>query len=499
MRNVSSLATLAIVLIVLLLAENTQAAAPGVEIIALRGEPVPGHGSFYDYFLEPVLSNTGSLAFASRIEFELQDLNGIFRTDEKGTVFPVAIEGEMLPESDQTYSRFTSFDIDNRNNVVFRTRYDGGNGSAIIRERRGRLTEIASTNPSSSEYFEDLGDPSFNRNGNIAFVGTRDSDGGPRQGIYQILRGIRPLVTSDDPVPNSNDSFLNFYQPTINDRRAIAFGSQLENAPSESDIGLYLYDINGIGLELVREGQTVPDGNGVFDYLWVFPPSLNNSNQVVFRARIRDSNVPRSEGIFLASEDSVEQIATIGATAPGTGEGTFSRLAFPVLNDAGTVAFTGSRLGDSAQHGLFKYKEGSLDAFILEGDLLPGSTEQFTGFGDIALNNRDEIAFLAHTTDPSRRTGLFLANNQGKIQELIRIGDDFAGSTVSHLRLSLLGGDTRSGLNDVGQVAFAFTLTDGRNGLARYTRIPEPSSILLLTIAIIHFPFSRNSRLAQGS
>jgi len=79
-----------------------------------------------------------------------------------------------------------------------------------------------------------------------------------------------------------------------------------------------------------------------------------------------------------------------------------------------------------------------------------------------SLNNSGAIAFaaipLASVTDP---TGIFLGVSGGEsLIPVIRPGDPLFGSTVTQVNLG------RFALNDRFQMAFEYTLTDGRSGIA---------------------------------
>jgi len=79
-----------------------------------------------------------------------------------------------------------------------------------------------------------------------------------------------------------------------------------------------------------------------------------------------------------------------------------------------------------------------------------------------SLNNSGAIAFAAipliSATDP---TGIFLEISGGEsLIPLIRPGDPLFGSSVTHVDLG------RFALNDRLQVAFSYTLADGRSGIA---------------------------------
>jgi hypothetical protein len=87
---------------------------------------------------------------------------------------------------------------------------------------------------------------------------------------------------------------------------------------------------------------------------------------------------------------------------------------------------------------------------------------------------------------------LFLFDDDSGVATILRKGDAFLGSTISSLDiggyLSAPLPDYRSGLNDLGQIAFVFRLEDGRSGIALAT-VPEPSGAAVCAVsalALIH-------------
>ncbi len=58
---------------------------------------------------------------------------------------------------------------------------------------------------------------------------------------------------------------------------------------------------------------------------------------------------------------------------------------------------------------------------------------------------------------------------------MLKTGNLLFGSTVTDVRLS------KQALNDAGQLAFSYTLADGRNGIAVANTVPEPGSARVAT------------------
>jgi hypothetical protein len=101
----------------------------------------------------------------------------------------------------------------------------------------------------------------------------------------------------------------------------------------------------------------------------------------------------------------------------------------------------------------------------------------FSSFGDPALNDAGQVAFTANLTGTSGaggNTGIFLANGIDTIQ-VARRGQNLAGSTINLLLLADSTeekGDERSGINNLGQVAYVAWLANGNEAVVRFT-IPD--------------------------
>ena len=107
----------------------------------------------------------------------------------------------------------------------------------------------------------------------------------------------------------------------------------------------------------------------------------------------------------------------------------------------------------------------------------------FQAFDSININDAGIVAFGAALLNaPTSSFGIFTAG-PGGVQKIIRIGEALFGSTVTSLHPTTLS----LGLNDQSQIAFRYSLTDGRQGIAiaRFGSVaaaaaPEPGTLLLL-------------------
>jgi hypothetical protein len=131
------------------------------------------------------------------------------------------------------------------------------------------------------------------------------------------------------------------------------------SAGTANDDALYRLDVSS-AIELIREGDPAPDGNGTLLAFTSARMALNNARQSLFPATIAGATNGASWGVFLADETGITQVVRNGDPAPGGG--TFVNLpsgaAELALNDAGQAAFQASVRGTDGftRTGLFLYE-----------------------------------------------------------------------------------------------------------------------------------------------
>jgi hypothetical protein len=162
------------------------------------------------------------------------------------------------------------------------------------------------------------------------------------------------------------------------------------------------------------------------------------------------------EGIFVATDGHIAKVAAVGDSVPGGGMlSEFAQHPIPAFNDAGTVAFIAAMTSAHAEEGLFVVKGGTLTPIAVTGGDTPGVVGgTFVEFDSPALNNRDEVAFVA-TVRHGRETfqALYLLSN-GRLRKLLAEGDPFLGGG----RFAKFGVPA---INNRGVVAFPVTLDHG--------------------------------------
>jgi hypothetical protein len=189
-------------------------------------------------------------------------------------------------------------------------------------------------------------------------------------------------------------------------------------------------------------------------------------------------------------------VALSGDPAPGTSDN-FAGFTGSVLNDAGQTAFRGSVNSSSTTNtGIWSEGGGSGLALVArEGNMAPGTSDNFINFLGLSLNEPGQTAFVGVLSDGFDR-GIWAENRSGVLTLIARRGDlldvdDGPGTdfrTISDLIFTFGTGNgdgQRSGFNNLGQLAFVANFTDGSSGVfvSNLAAIPEPSTLLLGALA----------------
>ncbi len=214
----------------------------------------------------------------------------------------------------------------------------------------------------------------------------------------------------------------------------------------------------GVLRAVVRSGLAAP-GGGYFDRFDVTAQPIvapvNARGQVAFYATVL--RAAAREGIFLAKAGHVTKVAAFGDNLPGGGTlAEFSAHPLPSLNSAGHVAFDAQVAGGRATEGVFLASADGLQAIALAGDDAPGiPAGVLVGFGAPALNDNDELAFVANVRRGRDLVDVLYFWNGRRLQRLVAEGE----------RLLRIGGTMdkigEPALNNSGVVAFPAAIFKG--------------------------------------
>ena len=209
---------------------------------------------------------------------------------------------------------------------------------------------------------------------------------------------------------------------------------------------------------IIWSGEAAPAG-GRFDRFDVASQPVvapvNAHDQVAFFATVL--HAAGREGIFIAEKGRVQKVAAFGDPVPGGGTlAEFSEHPLPSLNAKGHVAFTAHIANGHATEGVFLAGEDGLHPIVLTGDDAPGiPLGVFIGFDAPALNDNDELAFVATVRQERETRDVLYFWNGARLQRLVAQGE----------RLLRIGGKMDQigdpALNDSGIVAFPAAILRG--------------------------------------
>ena len=358
------------------------------------------------------LNNLGEIAF----EYALDNgTNGIAIARPIGPPQPSPNYGylNIVDSSQQQFkgsTPLTGFDFPAINdNLIVAFRANDTSGTPLMfTGSGGPLTTIADVTGQFSGFGSRY---SINNNDLVAFQANLDSGG---NGIFTSDG------TTTTTIADPTDGFTNFGAgPDIVNNSFVAF----QTTPA----GVYV----GNGNSLTAYAQAT-DGFATFN----IAPAYSNSDIVAFRATT-SANV---EGVFTSTGDTIETIADTAGPYSG-----FSGA--PGINTSGDVIFQATL--DTGEDSLNIFSNGTATTIV-------DNAGDFDAFNARAINDDGNYVFLADLDDGSR--GIFFGLDPIS-NKLIQTGDAFFGSTVTSLNFF-------RGLNNDGDVAFAYGLEDGRTGIA---------------------------------
>jgi hypothetical protein len=371
-----------------------------------------------------LLSNSGRTAVPVALAIGISGL--AFSQEQSQSADQHGFQFTTVADTTAEFSSFGEFPaINSRGEVAFiAVSKDGGSGVFRIGEPRVKMTTIASTED-GLKFFG--GDFSMNQSGVVAFGAT-------------TVTGSRAIFTGDGASRTLiADSAVNGLakigvgSPSINAAGTVAFSSVLAQR------GLPGAVFTGNGGPLTTIATTANTGFRAFGNV-----AINDPGTVVFPADLDDD----SRGIFVFSGAPVTIVDTNNHPELDT-------FGDPVINNAGVIADVAFLLSSGAPQ------------------IITGTTRGITPRNDPAnptfqstehpsINNLGAVAFSAiqifSGTDAPAGIFLEVSGDQALIP-VVRPGDALFGSTVDHVNLG------RFALNDRLQMAFSYTLTDGRSGV----------------------------------
>ena len=260
------------------------------------------------------------------------------------------------------------------------------------------------------------------------------------------------VVLSGDPAPDGNGYFGRFTVPTLNNSGQVAFlGNLLDTSLIPGDErGVYRADGHGI-VQIARKLQAAPDGNGYINGLsgW---PVLNDAGEVAFFAFF--SGTSGDSGFLIGDGNKLAHIVREDEIVPDA-DSRYSHLDRNLsLNDSGQTTFSSSLRGQHGR-GIFRGTGSEVMQIALDGQLAPDGSNPFFSFDSPTINNQGEVAFIGNLDDgiPIDDKGVF-RSNANTMTQIARIGQMTPSGDG---RFEEFQGPS---LNDAGQTAFLANIAD---------------------------------------
>jgi hypothetical protein len=288
-----------------------------------------------------------------------------------------------------------------------------------------------------------------------------------------VVHTLRLVVASGQAAP-SGGRFNRFdvsSQPIVapvNSRGQVAFYASVARAKAAE--GIFLATASGIA-KAAAVGDGVPGGGVLSEFARHPLPALNDAGKVAFGATVAGARA--TEGIFLAAEDRLKAIALSGTDAPGVRNGTFVEFDAPVLNNRDEIAFVGTvRRGRETLQVLYLYSGGVLRKLVAGGDPAPrGGT--FDRFGLPAINNKGVVAFPAVIEQGAILGGIFVVG-ASELRLLVGAGEIGPGGEM------LVRFSERAAIDDEDNVAFVAHL--GSNAASEALLVANASGLTQLAV-----------------
>jgi hypothetical protein len=275
-----------------------------------------------------------------------------------------------------------------------------------------------------------FGCAAINTRGDIAFrAGRLASDGfNTIPGIYRVnADGTLTTIAEDQ----KRFVFIGS-NPSINDSGQVSFAARLDGGNKDDTEAI----LRGEGKKLTIIASTADE----FAFFG-FDTSLNNSGEVAFAAELDNGD----EGLFSGSGSKKGGLTTHYLTSTSDFDGSDSR---PSINNLGDIAFVESI--DFAR-GIFVGQEGDFTEIAA-----PEPSDPSIGYRTPMLNDAGTAAFQRSFTDEATQEFVeqIVTGNGGPLTVVADTRDEFA-----------FFGFRPPSINNDGEVAFHATLDDGTSGI----------------------------------
>lgn len=378
-----------------------------------------------------------------------------------------------------------------------------------------------------------------NSSGQVALAGLLEQDV-PRPidtGIWSNRgeNGLVLVVRESDIAPGTNGYRFNglYSSIALNDNGTIAFSARFLSPDGQavSDSGIWLNSKGGFE-NVISTGDDIPGIPNAKNLNVSAKIALNNSSEIAFLASYQVANeqheLEQELGLWAGTNDNLRLVANTQSQVTGLQEQKLDYFSDVLIDGDGLVTFTGLLTGESNTKGIWSESQhGVLELVAASGGIAPGTDgATFERLWGLAKNSSGQIVFagslvvteetpfgpdgelpelalpsgLKHSclVSHSNNTGIWGQNAGGELKQIVREGQqiDVAPGPPVDLRtistLDFAGGSGNedggpSGFNNLGQLGFFATFTDGTSGIfvSNVFTVPEPSSSSLLAVLFL--------------
>ena len=482
-----------------------------IEIIARSTDPVLGVDADTEALLERALiNNAGDVAF----EVNLIEVGGDFEFDtdlvlrySRGALVEEARRGPGgvggteivddiglagLSNSGSTWIRVALLEdgMENPVDAIFLSNNGANNGGG-----NGTLTELVRQGdalPGGGELNRPLS-LTINANDQVAFLTLPPMEFFPDAVILADADGLQTRALAGQDAAGKTQAQYDFFTgfTPISEAGHVGFTAQLTGpgvTEFVNDRGFYVADPGGVVMQYARTGALAPTEPGsTIAAIGTRVPVISDG-RALLSLFFRDAEGEFSPGgLFFADGTSLEPILLADAPAPGIDGQFIDFTGVPSLNDNGEIAVVGFLTDDIATgnrtgEGVFVGDASSLAPIVRSGDPVPGGTGEFQTFGigddgALALNEKGQIVFFASVDlldggSEFDTFGLFFYDPALGLKTIVMRDQPFDSDTLANIGFRANAGaisDAASGLNDIDQVAFQYSLGNGETGIAVFT------------------------------
>jgi hypothetical protein len=468
-------------------------AAGTFDVVALSGDASPdGNGNLFT-LTTPALNDAGQVAFLSFLTSTSQpeiDDEALYRGTTSGLTLiarkgATQLDGQPISTFDGSSPSINAAGTVSHgaDRAVAPGKYVAflGTGGALT-----SYLSVDSNSPPGINELESYTTPVINDAGSSAYRAAYNGKN-PVAGVFSRASGGVTTLRLADGEYGSPLAFITTFQslPTINEASQIGLTASVDDGIFTRKVVIRLDDttVN----ELARDGSLTTNGVTMINNVLSNAVPINASGQVAFEATYTQTGVSLRQGVFLVNNGSRLQLTPNilpGATTSATNTRVTS------LNDAGTVAFTSEFTdgGMDLSSGVYLADTSGTTLVALEDTELPDGGKFFRSFftKSLSLNQSNQLAFLAELSNTANGAAagraLFRYDANGGLEEILRTGDAFEGHSIASLNFvgDFYSADLHSsqqqapdagfsGLNNAGQLAFSFSLTNGASGIAIWT------------------------------